>query len=148
MRNIAPTGSIYQAGTLSGNPLAMTAGLLTLRRLKDKTIYERLEQRSANLCEGLSQAATNAGIKTITNRVGSMWTSFFTDEPVTNWATANKSNRELYGRFFHDIKDLERSGFDTVHLRVQLEKKFSVPYSLWIMAMIPAPFCLLGWQSC
>jgi glutamate-1-semialdehyde 2,1-aminomutase len=101
MRNIAPTGPIYQAGTLSGNPLAMKAGLLTLRRLKDESIYRNLEQRSARLCEGLSKAAVDAGIKTITNRVGSMWTSFFTDEPVTNWATANKSNRELYGKFFH-----------------------------------------------
>src|SRR5712675_1409513 len=82
MRNIAPTGPIYQAGTLSGNPLAMTAGLLTLRRLKDKTIYERLEQSSARLCEGLSKAAADAGIKTITNRVGSMWTSFFSDERI------------------------------------------------------------------
>jgi glutamate-1-semialdehyde 2,1-aminomutase len=101
MRNIAPVGSIYQAGTLSGNPLAMTAGLLTLRRLRNKKIYEQLEQRSAKLCAGLSQAATEAGVKTITNRVGSMWTSFFVDKPVTNWATANKSDRELYGRFFH-----------------------------------------------
>jgi glutamate-1-semialdehyde 2,1-aminomutase len=107
MRNMAPTGSIYQAGTLSGNPLAMTAGLLTLRRLKDKTIYERLEQRSARLCEGLSNAAADAGIKTITNRVGSMWTTFFTEEPVTNWTTANRSNRELYGRFFHAMLDEE-----------------------------------------
>ena len=101
MRNIAPVGSIYQAGTLSGNPLAMTAGLLTLRRLRDNKIYEQLEQRSAKLCEGLSRAAAEAGVKTITNRVGSMWTSFFTDEPVTNWETANKSNRERYGKFFH-----------------------------------------------
>lgn len=101
MRNIAPVGSIYQAGTLSGNPLAMTAGLLTLRRLKDKQIYEQLEQCSARLCAGLSQAAAEAGIKTVTNRVGSMWTGFFTDEPVTNWESANKSNRDLYGRFFH-----------------------------------------------
>ena len=76
MRNIAPVGSIYQAGTLSGNPLAMTAGLLTLRRLKDKKIYEQLEQQSAKLCAGLSQAAAEAGIKTVTNRVGSMWTGF------------------------------------------------------------------------
>ncbi len=105
MQNIAPVGSIYQAGTLSGNPLAMTAGLLTLRRLKDKTIYERLEQSSAKLCEGLSKAAAEAGIKTTTNRVGSMWTSFFTGEAVTNWATANKSNRELYGKFFHAMLD-------------------------------------------
>jgi len=101
MRNIAPAGSIYQAGTLSGNPLAMTAGLLTLRRLRDPKVYETLEQRSAKLCDGLSQAATEVGFKTVTNRVGSMWTSFFTEVPVTNWATANSSNRELYGRFFH-----------------------------------------------
>jgi glutamate-1-semialdehyde 2,1-aminomutase len=101
MRNIAPTGSIYQAGTLSGNPLAMTAGLLTLRRLRNESIYEKLEQHSARLCEGLSQCAADAGFKTITNRVGSMWTTFFTDEPVTNWTTANRSNRELYGKFFH-----------------------------------------------
>src|SRR6185369_14332212 len=95
MSNIAPVGSIYQAGTLSGNPLAMTAGLLTLRRLKDKQVYEQLEQRSARLCAGLSQAAAEAEIKTFTNRVGSMWTGFFAGEPVTNWETANKSNRDL-----------------------------------------------------
>jgi glutamate-1-semialdehyde 2,1-aminomutase len=105
MRNIAPVGTIYQAGTLSGNPLAMTAGLLTLRRLRDARIYEQLERRSAKLCEGLSEAAAQAGIKTTTNRVGSMWTIFFTDEPVTIWATANKSDRELYGRFFHAMLD-------------------------------------------
>ena len=105
MRNIAPTGPIYQAGTLSGNPLAMKAGLLTLRRLKEKSIYQTLEQRSAHLCEGLSKAADEAGIKTTTNRVGSMWTSFFTDKPVTNWATANRSDRELYGKFFNAMLD-------------------------------------------
>ncbi|MDQ1639229.1 MAG: glutamate-semialdehyde -aminomutase [Pyrinomonadaceae bacterium] len=105
MRNIAPTGSIYQAGTLSGNPLAMTAGLLTLRRLKDESIYAELERRSAQLCDGLSNIAADAGIKTITNRVGSMWTSFFNDGPVTNWETANRSDRELYGKFFHAMLD-------------------------------------------
>jgi glutamate-1-semialdehyde 2,1-aminomutase len=105
MRNIAPVGSIYQAGTLSGNPLAMTAGLLTLRRLKDESVYRKLEERSARLCDGLSQAAADAGVKTTTNRVGSMWTSFFCEEPVTNWTTADRSNRELYGRFFHAMLD-------------------------------------------
>ncbi len=105
MRNIAPTGPIYQAGTLSGNPLAMTAGLLTLRRLRDKSIYQNLERSSTKLCEGISGAATEAGIATTTNRVGSMLTSFFTDEPVTNWTSANKSNRQLYGRFFHAMLD-------------------------------------------
>jgi glutamate-1-semialdehyde 2,1-aminomutase len=103
MRNIAPAGTIYQAGTLSGNPLAMTAGLLTLRRLKDKTIYDILESRSARLCEGLSKAAAAAEIKTVTNRVGSMWTSFFTEGLVVNWSTANQSDRQVYGRFFHAL---------------------------------------------
>ena len=107
MRNIAPAGSIYQAGTLSGNPLAMTAGLVTLRRLRDETIYRKLEERSARLCAGLAQAAADAGVKTTTNRVGSMWTSFFCEAPVTNWATANQSNRELYGKFFHAMLDEE-----------------------------------------
>ena len=101
MRHIAPAGSIYQAGTLSGNPLAMTAGLITLRKLRDENIYRTLEQRSARLVDGLSQAATEAGIVTTTNRVGSMLTPFFTEEPVTNWTSANRSDRERYGRFFH-----------------------------------------------
>jgi len=101
MNNIAPAGPIYQAGTLSGNPLSMTAGLVTLRRLRDKSVYERLEARSRKLVEGLTAAAQEAGIKTETNRVGSMWTTFFTDEPVSNWETANRSSRERYARFFH-----------------------------------------------
>ncbi len=101
MNNIAPAGPIYQAGTLSGNPLSMTAGLVTLRRLRDTSVYDRLEAASKKLCEGLSEAAGEAGVKTVTNRVGSMWTSFFTDEPVVDWNTANKSDRQRYGKFFH-----------------------------------------------
>src|SRR5918911_815668 len=97
MNHIAPAGNIYQAGTLSGNPLAMTAGLTTLRRLRDKSIYERLERAGQRLCDGLSQAAREAGFETTTNRVGSMWTSFFTNEPVTDWTSAARSDRELYG---------------------------------------------------
>ena len=101
MRNIAPAGSIYQAGTLSGNPLAMTAGLVTLKRLRDKTVYEKLEQAGQRLCEGMSKAANEFGFETVTNRVGSMFTMFFTNETVTDWASASKSNRELFGKFFH-----------------------------------------------
>jgi glutamate-1-semialdehyde 2,1-aminomutase len=101
MNYIAPAGPIYQAGTLSGNPLSMTAGLVTLRRLRDKSVYERLENASRKLCEGLAAAASEAGIKTVINRVGSMWTSFFTDGAVSNWETANRSSREQYGKFFH-----------------------------------------------
>jgi len=105
MNHIAPAGSIYQAGTLSGNPLSMTAGLVTLRRLKDKSVYERLEISSRRLCEGLAAAAQETGIRTITNRVGSMWTSFFNDQPVIDWQTANRSNRERYAAFFHAMLD-------------------------------------------
>jgi glutamate-1-semialdehyde 2,1-aminomutase len=105
MNNIAPAGPIYQAGTLSGNPLSMTAGIVTLRRLRDLSIYERLERVSAKLCEGVSEAAQKAGVRTITNRVGSMWTTFFTTEPVVDWDTANKADRALYAKFFHAMLD-------------------------------------------
>ena len=105
MNNVAPAGPIYQAGTLSGNPLSMTAGLITLRRLRDESIYEQLERTSAKLCEGLAAAARDAGIPTITNRVGSMWTTFFTNEPVVDWDSANKSDRARYGTFFHAMLD-------------------------------------------
>ena len=105
MNNIAPAGPIYQAGTLSGNPLSMTAGLVTLRRLRDQSVYDRLEAASKRLCEGLSDAAAEAGVETMTNRVGSMWTSFFTNKPVVNWDSANKSDRQRYGKFFHAMLD-------------------------------------------
>jgi glutamate-1-semialdehyde 2,1-aminomutase len=105
MNQIAPAGPIYQAGTLSGNPLSMTAGLVTLRRLRDKSVYDRLEASSKRLCEGLAAAAREANVKTRTNRVGSMWTSFFTSEPVVDWDSANKSDRERYAKFFHAMLD-------------------------------------------
>ena len=105
MNNIAPAGPIYQAGTLSGNPLSMTAGLVTLRRLRDKSVYDRLEMASKQLCDGLADAAGEMGVKTVTNRVGSMWTSFFTSEPVVDWEGANKCDRQRYGKFFHAMLD-------------------------------------------
>jgi len=101
MNHIAPAGPVYQAGTLSGNPLSMTAGLVTLRRLRDKTVYDRLEAASKKLCDGLA----GIGLPTITNRVGSMWTSFFTSEPVVDWDSANKCDRQKYGTFFHAMLD-------------------------------------------
>jgi glutamate-1-semialdehyde 2,1-aminomutase len=103
MRHIAPAGNIYQAGTLSGNPLAMTAGLATLKRLRDPSVYEQLERSGLRLCAGLREVAREARVQTTINRVGSMWTTFFTKKPVTSWATADKSNRNLYGRFFHEM---------------------------------------------
>ena len=105
MRHMAPAGPIYQAGTLSGNPLAMTAGLVTLRRLRDETVYQTLERSSARLCDGVAKAAGNEGLATITNRVGSMWTTFFTEEAVVDWGSANKSDRDRYGHYFHAMLD-------------------------------------------
>jgi len=101
MSHIAPAGPIYQAGTLSGNPLSMAAGLATLKRLRDKSIYQRLETSSSRLCAGISAAAGEAGVKTVTNRVGSMWTGFFTSQPVNNWSDANLCDRQAHGQFFH-----------------------------------------------
>jgi glutamate-1-semialdehyde 2,1-aminomutase len=101
MEQVAPAGPVYQAGTLSGNPLAMTAGLTTLRRLRDRTVYERLEEAGRRLTEGMAEAAREAGVETVTNRVGSMFTTFFTAEPVHDWPTAARADRDAYGRFFH-----------------------------------------------
>jgi glutamate-1-semialdehyde 2,1-aminomutase len=83
----------------------MTAGLVTLRRLRDESVYDRLEAASKRLCEGLADAAAEAGVQTMTNRVGSMWTSFFTNAPVVDWDSANKSDRQRYGKFFHAMLD-------------------------------------------
>ncbi len=103
MEQVAPAGPVYQAGTLSGNPIAMTAGLATLRRLRDRAVYERLEEAARRLCEGMSGAAREAGVEAVTNRVGSMFTTFFTAEPVHDWATAARADRDAYGRFFHSM---------------------------------------------
>jgi glutamate-1-semialdehyde 2,1-aminomutase len=97
---VAPVGPVYQAGTLSGNPLAVTAGLATLKLLKESDPYRELEERSARLEAGLRDAAGELGIGATVNRVGSMLTAFFTEGPVTGWETAKRSNTELYGRFF------------------------------------------------
>ena len=101
MRHIAPAGPIYQAGTLSGNPLSMTAGIVTLRRLRNSDVYDQLEQKSAKLCDGIRKASGDAGLNNTLNRVGSMWTGFFTDREVTDWNTANRCDRVAYGKFFH-----------------------------------------------
>jgi glutamate-1-semialdehyde 2,1-aminomutase len=98
---IAPAGPVYQAGTLSGNPLAVTAGLATLKQLRSKQLYKKLEERSAQLAEGIDKEAKQAGIPLVQHRVGSMMTSFFTSEPVVDWKSAKRSDTKRYGQFFH-----------------------------------------------
>jgi len=102
MDNLAPQGRIYQAGTLSGNPVAMAAGLVTLQALGAEGFYEQLEAKSATLERGLVQAATDAGLggKVCFNRVGSMLCCFFTPGPVTNYATASAGNTKAFAAYF------------------------------------------------
>jgi len=103
MDQIAPTGPVYQAGTLSGNPLAMQAGIETLKILDEPGSYEKLEEMAARLERGLDAAATAAGLKVTLNRVGSMMTGFFNDAPVTNYAGAAASDTDKYAKFFHGM---------------------------------------------
>jgi glutamate-1-semialdehyde 2,1-aminomutase len=107
MNLVAPLGPVYQAGTLSGNPLAMAAGLATLRYLRShkSTIYTSLELLSAQLTEGVLAAANDAGVPLWCNRVGSMFTWFFTEGPVTDWTSAAKSDTKAFARFFHAMLD-------------------------------------------
>ncbi|MBI5068881.1 MAG: glutamate-1-semialdehyde 2,1-aminomutase [Deltaproteobacteria bacterium] len=100
MDRIAPAGPIYQAGTLSGNPMAMAAGKATLERL-DAAGYARMEALSARLAEGLAAEARKAGVAVQVNRVGSMLTVFFSGEPVFDAQSARKSDAKAFGRFFH-----------------------------------------------
>ncbi len=103
MEKIAPIGPIYQAGTLSGNPLAMVAGIETLKALSKPGVYKTLEKLSADLEQGLRAAATEAGVPVTLNRVGSMFTAFFTDRTVKDFASAKTSNTEKFGRFFRSM---------------------------------------------
>lgn len=104
---VAPLGPVYQAGTLSGNPLAMAAGLATLRHLKEhkKEIYPLLDKLSGELAAGVALAAKEAGVPICYNRVGSMFTWFFGPCPVTDWNSAAKSDTEAFGRFFRAMLD-------------------------------------------
>jgi glutamate-1-semialdehyde 2,1-aminomutase len=104
---VAPLGPMYQAGTLSGNPLAMAAGCATLKHLRDhkQEIYPRLEKLSGELVEGVAAAAKEAGVVLCHNRVGSMFTWFFTKGPVKDWDSASKSNTEAFGKFFRGMLD-------------------------------------------
>ncbi len=101
MELVSPLGPMYQAGTLSGNPVAVAAGRATLSVLRNSSIYDDLEERSAEFENGVRQAADKHAVPITFNRVGSMWTLFFTEGPVTDFDSANRSNREKFARFFH-----------------------------------------------
>ena len=102
---LAPLGPVYQAGTLSGNPLAMAAGSATLRHLQENAaqIYPQLEASAKAVAEGVAAEATQAGVPLTLNRVGAMWTWFFTAKPVTNYEEAALSNTAAFGRFHRSM---------------------------------------------
>ena len=105
MTRMAPQGDVYQAGTLSGNPLAMAAGLATLKILKEKSPYDELDKLGDMLFSGLKRVAEAAGVNVVINRVGSMGSLFFTDEPVTDFETAKASDENLFKRYFRSMLD-------------------------------------------
>src|SRR5262249_24068426 len=124
MNIVAPLGPMYQAGTLSGNPLAMAAGIATLKRLREKKdeIYPQLEALSAKLVEGVAAAAKASKVPLTFNRAGSMFTWFFTVDPVTDWDSAAKSDAKAFGKFFRSMLDagiyLPPSQFEAAFLSV------------------------------
>jgi glutamate-1-semialdehyde 2,1-aminomutase len=102
MQQVSPAGPVYQAGTMSGHPVAMAAGLATLEIIeRDQGFYERLETLGAALERGVSEAIDTTSERCRLARVGSMWTLFFTGHQVTDWTTAATADRARYGRFFH-----------------------------------------------
>ncbi|MBN2404604.1 MAG: glutamate-1-semialdehyde 2,1-aminomutase, partial [Coriobacteriia bacterium] len=106
MQSLAPMGPVYQAGTLSGNPVAMVAGLALIAELKKPGVYDELERKGARLEAGLRAAVEAAGVEAYLTRVGSMACMFFAKGPVTDWSSAAKSDTERYARYFNGM--LER----------------------------------------
>lgn len=131
MEQISPTGPIYQAGTLSGNPLAMTAGIETIRVLKETSPYAALEERAARLCSELQAAAGEAGVPTFHTRVGSMFCMFFSETEVTDYDSAKSSDTELFARYFASMlkeginiapSQFEAGFLSTAHMDRDLDK--------------------------
>ena len=131
MRLVAPAGPVYQAGTLSGNPLAVTAGIETLKGLRMPGVYQKLEERAAALAEGLREAAKKAGASLTQTRVGSMLGAFFTKGPVVDYASAKQSNTQAYAKFFHRMLEkgvyfapsqFEAAFLSTAHTEADIKK--------------------------
>ena len=131
MLRLAPEGDIYQAGTLSGNPLAMAAGIATLKILKQGKLYTELEQKSDILFSGLENAARDADIEIVINRVGSMGTLFFTTKPVSDFATAKESDQGLFKKYYRSMLEqgiylapspFEASFISAAHTNEMIEK--------------------------
>jgi glutamate-1-semialdehyde 2,1-aminomutase len=135
---IAPSGPVYQAGTLSGNPLAVSAGIATLKQLKARGVYKKLEEKSAALAKGMGEAAKKAGVPLTQTRVGSMLCGFFTSRPVVDWNTAKQSDTKRYGIFFHMMLEqgayfapsqFEAAFLSTAHTSADIEKTIRLAHA-------------------
>jgi glutamate-1-semialdehyde 2,1-aminomutase len=136
MKEISPLGPVYQAGTLSGNPLAITAGLTTLKiLLRDEKAYQELDEKAETLCRGMEENAEKAGVPAFLTRVGSMFCMFFTGERVVDYETARKSDTEKFSRYFHAMlkqginiasSQFEAGFISTAHSYDDIEKTLSV----------------------
>lgn len=105
MEQLSPNGPVYQAGTLSGNPIAMAAGIATIKRLSEPGVYDELERKGERMAEGIKAAAASAGIPVCGTQIGSMTCTFFTDAEVTDWASASTSDTERYAKYFRGMLD-------------------------------------------
>lgn len=141
MEHIAPAGPVYQAGTLSGNPLAMAAGLATLEILSRPGVWQRAEEWADRAASAMHTAAAAAGVSLIVQRVGTMFTPFFTKQPVRDFAEAKRTDREAYRRFFHAMLEagvyLPPSPFEaafssSVHGEAELESLESGLGAAWL----------------
>ncbi|MFC2135718.1 glutamate-1-semialdehyde 2,1-aminomutase [Bacteroidota bacterium] len=138
MEKIAPSGPVYQAGTLSGNPLAMTVGHAVLTHIKNNPeIYDELEEKSVYLANGFSDNLKKLGKNFAMNRIGSMMCMFFTEENVTGFSTAVKSDTDMYGKYFHEMLNrgiylapaqFEALFVSTVHSKEDLDKTITSHY--------------------
>lgn len=137
MSMVAPEGPVYQAGTLSGNPLAMTAGIETLKILSRKDTYKKLEDKMKQLEEGLKDASKKAGVKTKFYRAGTMFCTYFTDTEVVDYKTAKTSDTERFGRFFRGMlqrgvnlapSQFEAGFISTAHSSKDIDKTVKAAY--------------------
>ena len=138
MEVVAPLGQMYQAGTLSGNPLAVTAGIATLKALAKPGIYDNLEATATRIAHGLSLAAQTAEVPLTINRVGSLMTAFFADGPVEGWDDVTATNRERYSVFFHHMLEsgvymapsaFEAAFVSTAHSQEDIDRTVAVAES-------------------
>jgi len=138
MKEIAPLGPVYQAGTLSGNPLAITAGLTTLKILSRKDIYDELEKNAKILCEGMKENAKKTGVPAYFTRIGSIFCMFFTGKKVIDYESAKKSDTERFKKYFHSMLEqginiapsqFEAGFLSTAHSVLDIEKTLSANLS-------------------